>query len=358
MQGGAHFIVLALALTCQGFFNNIFQLLTLLASAQQHAEAELSAIFKQAVAPGRALSLGIFAVRHSRNCRAPNGGAAGGIGYQHAVAIELGDQLGIRSFAAASAGAGEFQQRAAELAVLDIGRSNFQLRLLHGKIPVSSLVLLISKGIHGQGLFFGRADIDADAAALAIIRANLHSKLLAGKIFAVGIDRSKSIRLGSAIFNDYRTNGGMGANQRALVALDAVFLNPAGDKGRYAAFFKLRAARGEGAVLTAAKGRNRQLITAVGSHWPQHLADKGAFILGLVGIIGGSSPLSGNSYFAEAAHSGIDRLFIHINHFLTLASIGVFNALIKGVDRGIFRDNAGQLKESSLHNHIGMIAQA
>ena len=150
----------------------------------------------------------------------------------------------------------------------------------------------------------------------------------------------------------------MRADQRALVALDAVLFDPAGNKGSYAAFFILRTARGEGTVLAAAEGRDRQIVTAVGGHRPQHFTDESAFILALVSIISSSGPLSGNSYLAEAAHTGSNRFFIHINYFLTLAAIGVLNALIEGADCGILRDNAGQFEESSLHDHISMIAQA
>ena len=88
----------------------------------------------------------------------------------------------------------------------------------------------------------------------------------------------------------------MRADQRALVALDAVLFDPAGNKGSYAAFFILRTARGEGTVLAAAEGRDRQIVTAVGGHRPQHFADESAFILALVSIISSSGPLSGNSY--------------------------------------------------------------
>jgi hypothetical protein len=50
---------------------------------------------------------------------APDGAAACGIADDHALAEQLGDQLGIRSLAAAGTGARELKQRLIELAAFD-----------------------------------------------------------------------------------------------------------------------------------------------------------------------------------------------------------------------------------------------
>ena len=52
---------------------------------------------------------------------APDGGAAGGVRDVHTIAEQLGDELRVRSLAAARAGAGELKQRLLELAALDAG---------------------------------------------------------------------------------------------------------------------------------------------------------------------------------------------------------------------------------------------
>jgi hypothetical protein len=61
-------------------------------------------------------------VGSGRQVAAVNGGAAGGVGNDQAVAGHLREQLDVRRFAAAGTGAGEFEERLAELRAFDIHR--------------------------------------------------------------------------------------------------------------------------------------------------------------------------------------------------------------------------------------------
>ena len=83
--------------------------------ADAEAETEFGVVFEQRVRPCRAAAFGVLAVRSGRQVAAVDRRAAGGIGDQHAVAEELGHQLDVGSFAAAGAGAGEFEERLQEL---------------------------------------------------------------------------------------------------------------------------------------------------------------------------------------------------------------------------------------------------
>ena len=59
------------------------------------------------------------------------------------------------------------------------------------------------------------------------------------------------------------TDGGVGADQRALVALDAVLGHPLGDDGGHATLLVGRGAGGEGAVLVAEECRHGQVVAAL-----------------------------------------------------------------------------------------------
>jgi hypothetical protein len=61
----------------------------------------------------------VDAIGNRRCAAAPDGAAARGVADDHALAEQLGDQLGVRRLAAAGTGARELQQRLIELAALD-----------------------------------------------------------------------------------------------------------------------------------------------------------------------------------------------------------------------------------------------
>ena len=105
--------------TAMSFCDGLGQLVAALGDGQVHAEAELGVVLEQGVGPGGTVTLVVGGVGAGGGGTAVDGGAAGGVGHDHAVAEELGDQLDIRSLAAASAGAGELEQGLLELAVLD-----------------------------------------------------------------------------------------------------------------------------------------------------------------------------------------------------------------------------------------------
>ena len=70
--------------------------LAALLDALQHAKAELGVVFKQGVLPRRAAALAVLRVGEARLGAAPDGGAARGVGDIHALAEELGGELGVR----------------------------------------------------------------------------------------------------------------------------------------------------------------------------------------------------------------------------------------------------------------------
>ena len=111
-----------------------------------------------------------------------NGRAAGGVGDDAAVAKQLGQQAHVGGFAAASAGAGELEQRLQELRFLDRGRLE-SIAVGVGQVEEEGEVLafLVAQrklGRHvdglaiGVGLVFGGAGFYAHAAAGAVFGGN------------------------------------------------------------------------------------------------------------------------------------------------------------------------------------------
>ena len=88
----------------------------LLVQRQAHAQAKFGVVFEERVGPGRAAPFAVDGPGGGGQVAAVDGGAAGGIGDQHAVAEELGEQLDVGCLAAAGAGAGELEQRLAAAA--------------------------------------------------------------------------------------------------------------------------------------------------------------------------------------------------------------------------------------------------
>src|SRR5262249_49184510 len=83
--------------------------------SQAHAETELGVVLEQRVGPGRAAAIGTLGPGGGGKVAAVNGGTAGGVGDHHPVAEQTGEEPQVGCLAAASAGAGELEQRTDQL---------------------------------------------------------------------------------------------------------------------------------------------------------------------------------------------------------------------------------------------------
>src|SRR5690349_5124817 len=100
----------------------------LFVGGEPHAEAELGVVLEQRIAPGGTAAFGVDRVGRGGEIAAVDGGAAGGVGDQHAVAEELRHEFDVRGFAAARAGARKFEERLHELDVFHLrGGKNFAI---------------------------------------------------------------------------------------------------------------------------------------------------------------------------------------------------------------------------------------
>ena len=90
----------------------------MLGNRQPHTHSILCVVLKEGTAYGRSSSLTIGGIGEGGEAGSPHLGTAGSSRYIHVVSEQLGNQLCVRSFAAAGACAREFQQRLLKLAAL------------------------------------------------------------------------------------------------------------------------------------------------------------------------------------------------------------------------------------------------
>ena len=158
--------------------------LVLRVEREAHAEPELGVVLEQRVVPRRPAALGVRRPRRGRQVGAVDRRAAGGVGHDHAVAEQLGDELEVRRLAAARAGAARTRTAArAPAAPLTVScgrsvRSSGGIdwkKSQRGALDVAMLRrrLHVDRLVADLGLALGRADVDADAAAGAVVGRDL-----------------------------------------------------------------------------------------------------------------------------------------------------------------------------------------
>ena len=334
--------------------------------AQVHTEAMLGVVFKQGVGPGGAVAFLVGAVGRSSGGTAPDGGAAGGVGDIHPIAEELGHEAGIAGLGAAGAGAGELQQRGAELAALD--GVILQLGLLGnlGHAVVEDILLgeLLLLADHGQSL--DRADAHADAAAHAVQRRDGHGEGVLALALA-GLDGhdlgSGGDVLGLLLGEGEGPDGGMGADIGAGVALDALGLVPGGNHDGDAALLIGAGALLELAVHMVDEGGDGQAVAVHLAHGEENLLDL-LHQLGLAlqvvlhGDVLGVGPFGGHVDLDEGAGAGVNGFVVHIDHVGTLLHVGGGGLLLHVADGVLLGQNLGQGEEGGLQDGVGPLAHA
>lgn len=229
----------------------------------QHAEAEFRRVLEEGVGPGRAAAVFVYGISAGGGRVAPDGTAARGVGDIHPRAEQLGQQFHVRGLSAACACPREFHQGAKELASLEGVRAEF----LHGfpagqqRLAVVEEFLVFREvfilfqffrrnhfqgfgGFFLRGLALSRADGRAGAAAGAVRPGDGDGEGVA--VQARHGDGLCPFRRGGQRFpgQGSRADDGVGADEGAAGALDAVFRFPYGKFRGYAAPFVGGASRG------------------------------------------------------------------------------------------------------------------
>ena len=151
----------------------------------------------------------------------------------------------------------------------------------------------------------------------------------------------------------------MGADERTLVALDALGHIPLGNVHSRTALFILGGARVPGAVLQTVFLHNghRQAVALLAVHHVHHLADE-VRCLPLHGRILSISPRGGDSHLHQLVDAVLDGGVVHVHHGLPLLLIiGLIDGFLHLRHRLLQRDHIGQLEEGGLQNGVGAAAQ-
>ena len=150
---------------------------------QAHPEPELRVVLEQRVAPRRSAAGRVDRPWRRRQVGAVDRRATRRVGHDHPIAEELADQPDVWRLAAAAARSRELEERLEDLAALD--RIDRDQAAVEGRdrleeVPADSLdVAMVRDRRHVDrlvarvGLALGRADVDADAAAGAVVRGDL-----------------------------------------------------------------------------------------------------------------------------------------------------------------------------------------
>ena len=329
------------------------------------AQAELGIVFKEGVLPGRAVAFSVLAERRRGEGGAVDRRAARCVGNHHAVAEELGDGLDIGRFAAAGAGAGELEERLGELGILDV-------LLLRGDIvlvahigvqvvKVGLLGALAVETLHDEGLFLGRAHVGAVAAARAVERRDLHREAV---FLELGQARL-ALDGGRRLFafggrHQERADGGVRADKRALVALDAVGGVPLGDyDGRTALFIGGRAGGNRTVDHVAGEGAHRKVVAVLGRDHVGHVADefgRQAVVVCVDEAARGVLPRCGNLDLDVVAATVYGRI-VHLHDILALLAVGLVDGFLHIGHGLVVGDDARDLEEGALEDGVGASAQ-
>ena len=213
-------------------------------------------------------------------------------------------------FTATRACAREFEQGLVELAALDAvtfqdvilvgdGLAEFEVGHLFGHLRI--------QGFHDQGLFLGRADVRAVAAAHAVHGVYLEPEVHPLEFLAHCVDGLETGRRVFQLFvsGKHRAQSRVRANERALVALDAVFRDPVRRGQRDTALFVLAGANREASVRF--EGADRQDIPALFEHGTGHVGHECGLVADDCRIIGQLCPGVRIVHFHQACHGLVPR---------------------------------------------------
>ena len=304
----------------------------------------------------------VYRVR-SRGCgTAPNGGAAGGVGNVHTVAVQLGGQLGIRSLAAACASAGELQIR---LSVLHAdGIVGKQLRFfggVHQRIIDLLPIQLAGNGFHGQGL--GGTHIGAGGAAGAVQYGHNQSVLI---IRSLVLHHGGTLRRGSRFLciHSNGTNHCMRADHGTQVTLGALGAVPLGYGNGNAPLLKGGRTGRIYAVRPISKGRYRQIVAVQAANRIQNFLDK-LFHLRTIGgyfqpagCVFCSLPAVRHIHLHDLLGATVNAGKVGIHHRLAFLGELLDHGGLHQLNGLLYRQNTGDGKECRLQDGGSTTGQA
>ena len=213
---------------------------------------------------------------------------------------------------------------------------------------------------HRQRLFLRRTDVRAVSAAKAIHSGYLYSVVQPAYVLAERLDGFETCRrlLHLFIACEHRPDRRVRAYEGTLVALQAGVFAPLGQVHGYAALLIRCGSRREGAVRRICKSTDGQVIAFLGVHRDLHIFYKlGQFEQRLSAVFN-ICPFLRNVDFLYEPDTGVYSPAVHVHDVLAFALVCLLNAFLQVLDCFIDRDDAGQLEERRLHDHIDPASQA
>ena len=345
------------------------RVLILLVHGKPHAQAEFGVVFKQRIGPGRPAALAIYGVRSGRQIAAVDGRTSRSVGNEQAVTKQLREELDIRSFAAAGAGAGEFEERLKKLSVFHLRvRDALAVKLgqAHEKVPVDAFCLTQRRlHFHVDGfvldfaLALGRADFHTQPAAGAVFRRDLQ-RVTQRFIFTPagfrGLERGRGLGQVRRVIH-LGANCSVRANQHALAALDAQFRIPNGNLLRKVALFPLCGGGRESAVV--GHGADGQGVAVSGDDGSDHLAHKSRCTRGHRGEhFKRRGDFFGDLYLVQARERLVDGREILLHHGLATLAISFLDGFFDGGNGFLAGKDAADGEKARLHNGIDAVTHA
>ena len=327
---------------------------------QAHAQAELGVILEEAVGPRRAEAAAVDRIRYAGHSSAPGLRAASGVGPVDTVTEKLGEELGIRGLATSRAGCRELEQRAAELASLDSIWIEKVALVLEAEGILETCLVLLRKCCrhHLQGP--GGATLGTASAARAVQFGHCQGEMQALGL-AVGRNGNESLRRGGllGIVQEERSDDGMGADEGAAVALDALGRIPAGNPHRDAALLVGRKTERDAAIRIVDKAADRKVVALLPVDRQEESAHRLRQIRQVLSRRGRKrSPRLGDRDFGHLGSSGLDGGDVSRHDLVALGEIGLARSGLHGLE-GLGRaDDAGSGEERRLEHGVGMATQA
>ena len=210
-----------------------------------------------------------------------------------------------------------------------------------------------------QCLLGHRARLDAQGAAHAVQRGNSHGILVGRLDDRLGGKARVGRRTGSLLLvHGERTDGGVRADERTGVALDAVLGEPLRHHHGDAALLVGGGTLDEGTVRVVGERGNRQLVACHGSDGIQQIVD-GIHEIGtgtgrrrLGGVIGAGLPCLGHVNLDKGIRAGINGGIVEIHHCLSLLDVGLVRHLLHVLDSLCRGQDVGEREESGLQDGV------
>ena len=336
---------------------------SLLGHGKAHAQAQLGVVFEQGVGPRRTESPLGGGIGNARHGRAPGLGAAGGVRPVHALTEQLGEQLGVRGFAATGTGGRKLHQRGVELGALHrVGIEHPRLGLQPQAPVPTTFGLVVELGrLHGKGV--GGTHVGAASAAGAVELGNQQREPGArgGLLGSLQGHRLHALRgaLGFIGADQVGTDDRMGAHEGAAVALDAGIRLPAGRAHRDTALFEGGQAHLDAAVLIAGEGADGQVIALLGVHREQDAAHHVGQIRPVHLLLQGRiRPLGRNRHLHHVGHALVDGGVVHGHDLFALGTVGADHGVLHLLHRLVLGHQTADLEERRLQHHVHPLAQA